>query len=105
MSVQAWLYYTMLRSLWILLVALISISSASTETQIRRSIPVDVDDVMTREFTETTFTSEIICAAATTASALYCYNAPRCLTVLSSYGDIRGPMTPGWTCKTGESSP
>ena len=87
------LYKMKLPALWLLLVALCSISSTSIETQIRRSIPVDVDDVMTREYTETAFTSEIICAAATSVSHLYCYNAPRCLTGLSSYGDIRGPMT------------
>ena len=90
--------------LWCLLLTLFSISSASSETRIRRPISVDVDNVMTREYTETVFISEIVCAVATTASALYCYNAPRCLTVLSSYGDIRGPMTPGWTCRTSESS-
>ena len=99
-----WLYKKMLPALWLLLVALSSISSAIIKTQFRRSIIVDVDDAMTREYTETAFASEIICAATTDASALYCYNAPRCLTVLSSYGDIRGPMTPGWTCKSGESS-
>ena len=98
-----WFYKTIL-ALWFSLLALIYISSASTKTQTRRPILVDVDDVMTREYTETVFTYEVVCAAATSASQLYCYNAPRCLSVLSSYGDIRGPMTPGWTCKTGESS-
>ena len=94
----------MLHALCFLLFALISISSASIATQTRRSIPVDVDDVMTREYTEISVPSEFMCAAATNAPHLYCYNAPRCLTVLSSYGHIRGPMTPGWTCKSGESS-
>ena len=98
------LYEMTLPALWLLFGALFSISSVSSETQIRRSITVDVDDIMTREYTETAFAAEVICAAATKASALYCYNAPRCLLVLSSYGDIRGPMTQGWTCKTGESS-
>ena len=96
-----WFYISMLPSLWLLLLAVFSISSASIETQTRRSIPVDVDDVMTREYTEVSVASEIICAAATNKSQLYCYNAPRCITVFSSYGDIQEPMTPGWTCKTG----
>ena len=102
--VQMWFYRTMLPASWLLLLALICISSASIKTQTRRSIPVDVDDIMTREYTEFSVASGIMCAAATRASHLNCYNAPRCLTVLSFYG-IRGPMTPGWTCKTGESSP
>ena len=99
-----WFYRTMLPASWLLLLALISISSASIATQTRRSIPVDVDDVMTREYTEISVASEIVCAGSTSAPHLYCYNATRCLTVLSSYGDIRGPITPGWTCRTGESS-
>ena len=98
-----WFYRTMRPALWLSLLALCSISSASIETQTRRPIPVDVDDVMTREYTEISVPSEIVCAGSTSASHLYCYNAPRCLTVLNNYG-IRGPMTPGWTCKTGESS-
>ena len=99
-----WFYKSKLPALWLLLFAVFSISSASIETQTRSSIPVDVDDVMTREYTEISVPSEIICAGSTNKSHIYCYSAPRCVTVLSSYGDMRDPMTPGWTCKTGESS-
>ena len=60
-----WFYKTMLPASWLLLLALISISSASIKTQIRRPIPVDVDDVMTREYTEVSVPYEVICAAAT----------------------------------------
>ena len=79
--------------------------SASIETQSRHFIQVDVNDVMTRDYTETIVGSEFLCAAITNAAYLYCYNTFRCITVFSSYGDIRGPTTAGWACKSGELTP
>ena len=81
--------------MWLFLIALKSISSAIIKTQTRCFIPVDVDDVIAKEYAEISVAYEIMCAAATKAPQFYSYNAPRSLTVLSSYGDIRGPMTPG----------
>ena len=97
-----WLLKTFLPALTILLIDMCSSSSGSIQTQTRRAITVDVDDVMMRDYTEISAGSEMLCASATNTEDLYCYSAPRCVTVLSSYGDIRGPMTPGWTCKSGE---
>ena len=78
-------------------------SSANIVSQTHVSIPVNVDDVMTRDYIEISVNSEFLCADATNASALYCYSALRCLTVLSSYGNVLGTTTtPGWTCKTCE---
>ena len=78
-------------------------SSANIISQTYVSISVNVNDVMTRDYIETSVNSEFLCADATTALALYCYSAPRCLTVLSSYGNVLGTTTtPGWTCKTCE---
>lgn len=83
--------------------AFFSSSSANIASQTRSYVPVNVDNVTTTEYTETSQTSEIHCAIATKASYIYCYTALRCLKILSSsYGAVRGPMTPGWTCKTGE---